>query len=213
MPKLHGVNLSPYVRKVRVALGEKGVAYELVPVMPFQTPPGFEKLSPAGKIPVWQEDDGWALPDSSAILAYLERIYPQPALYPTDPRSYGRALFLEEYADTKLLEVLSPVFMERFVKPMRGQEPDEAAVTRALETRIPPVFDYLESQIGSGEGIVDGAFGVADIAIASQLVNYTIARGTIDPRRWPRLARHVQATLARPAFAVLLEEERKSLPA
>ena len=32
---IHGVNASPFVRKVRVALLEKGIDSELIPVVPF----------------------------------------------------------------------------------------------------------------------------------------------------------------------------------
>jgi glutathione S-transferase len=58
--------------------------------------------SPLGKIPCFQDGD-YTLPDSSCIIAYLERTNPRPALYPEDPKEYGRALFLEEYADSRLV--------------------------------------------------------------------------------------------------------------
>ncbi|NIR35171.1 MAG: glutathione S-transferase family protein, partial [Actinobacteria bacterium] len=47
---LHGVNASPFVRKVRVALIEKGIDYELIPVMPMGVSEEFKKISPLGKI-------------------------------------------------------------------------------------------------------------------------------------------------------------------
>ena len=72
-PILHGVNASPFVRKARIALAEKGVDYELVPVMPMGQTQEYMKMSPLGKIPCYQEGD-FTLPDSSCIIAYLERI-------------------------------------------------------------------------------------------------------------------------------------------
>ena len=129
---IHGVNASPFVRKVRVALAEKGIAYELKPKMPCGPDPEFRKISPLGKIPVLQDGD-FFLPDSSCILAYLERTNPQPALYPSDPKQYGRALFLEEYGDSKLVEALGTVFFERIVKGrIMKQPPDEARIRQAL---------------------------------------------------------------------------------
>ena len=103
-PILHGAPLSPFVRKARVALAEKGVDYELDPLVPFGVADEYKKLSPLKKIPCWEEGD-FALPDSSAIVAYLERIQPEPSLYPQDPKQFARALWYEEYADTKLAEV------------------------------------------------------------------------------------------------------------
>ena len=122
---IHGVNASPFVRKVRVALIEKNIPYALKPQMPFGQPPEYMKISPLGKIPCLQDGD-YALPDSSCIIAYLERTNPKPALYPEDPKEYGRALFLEEYADSKLVETLGPVFFQRVVrKVIFKQESDE----------------------------------------------------------------------------------------
>ena len=72
MPKIHGVNASPFVRKTRVALAEKGIVYELVPVMPIGVSDEFKKISPLGKIPCYQDGD-FTLPDSSCICAFLER--------------------------------------------------------------------------------------------------------------------------------------------
>ena len=71
--KIHGVPSSPYVRKIRVMMAEKGLDYDLVPVFPFGAGKEFRKLSPLGKIPVLEED-GYVLPDSSAIAEYLEAI-------------------------------------------------------------------------------------------------------------------------------------------
>ena len=57
MPTIHGVNASPFVRKVRVAMLEKGLDYDLEPVMPIGVSDEFKKLSPLGKIPVYQDGD------------------------------------------------------------------------------------------------------------------------------------------------------------
>ena len=61
---LHGVSLSPFVRKVRAALAIKSIDYDLINVMPGAMDAEFGAKSPLSKIPVWEED-GWTLPDSS----------------------------------------------------------------------------------------------------------------------------------------------------
>ena len=211
MPKLHGVNASPFVRKTRVVLEEKGVAYELEPVMPIGVSDEFRKLSPLGKIPCWQDGD-YTLPDSSCICAYLERKHPDPPLYPDDPEVLGRALWYEEYADTKVVEVLTTVFFQRVVQArIMRQEPDEARVRQALDELIPPVFDYLEGEVGHGDAIVGGGFGIADIALASPFVNLAHAGERVDSGRWPQLAAYVERVLARPSFKSLIDEEKAAL--
>jgi glutathione S-transferase len=61
-----GVAPSPFVRKVRVFLAEKGIPYEMQIQAPFGQPPEFMKISPLGKVPVLRDGD-FTLPDSSAI--------------------------------------------------------------------------------------------------------------------------------------------------
>ncbi len=208
MPILHGAGASPFVRKVRVALAEKGIAYELVPVIPFGPREEYKKKSPLGKIPCWEDGD-LLLPDSSCIIAYLERVHPKPALYPEDPAEFGRALWYEEYADTRLVESLGPVFFERFVKKnILNQEPDEERVRKVLEEAVPPVLDYLEGEIGDREVLVGRHFSIADIATASPFVNFAHGGESVDASRWPRLAAYVARIHARPSFKGLIEEER-----
>lgn len=141
---LHGVTLSPFVRKVRCVLALKGIAYDLVNVMPGAMDSDFRAKSPLSKIPVWEEA-GWSLPDSSAISAYLERIEPKPPLYPSNSKAYGEALFWEEYADTRLVESIAPIFFQRVVhRRVFGKESDEEIVRRQLDEVLPPVFDQVE---------------------------------------------------------------------
>lgn len=207
---IHGVNASPFVRKVRVALSEKNIPYDLKPQMPFGPPPEYLKISPLGKIPCLQDGD-YTLPDSSCIIAYLERTHPKPALYPEDPKEYGRALFLEEYGDSKLVETLGPVFFQRVVR--RGifkQESDETIVRNKIDVEAPKVFDWLEKQIGDREWLVGARFGIADIAMASPFVNFGHAGESVDAERWPRLAAYAERAHARPSFKSLIEEERQA---
>jgi glutathione S-transferase len=208
-PTLHGVNASPFVRKVRVALAEKGIEYELIPVMPMGQTEEDKKISPLGKIPCYQEGD-FTLPDSSCIIAYLERTRPEPALYPSDPREFGRALWYEEYADSKLAGVVSTAFFNRVVKKMMSQEPDEAAIAASLE-EAEPVFDYLEGELADREVLAGAHFSIADIAVSSPFVNFAHAGESVDAKRWPRLVAYLERNHARPSFKALIEEEKAAL--
>ena len=99
MLKIYGVPISVHTRKVIIAAIEKKLAFENDPVIPFNPPAGWDKLSPTGKIPVVAVDD-FELADSSVISAYLEQTHPEPALYPRDAKERARALWLEEYCDS-----------------------------------------------------------------------------------------------------------------
>jgi glutathione S-transferase len=207
---IHGVNASPFVRKVRVALAEKNLPYELRSVMPIAPSPEYLAISPLGKIPCLQDGD-YTLPDSSCIIAYLERTTPRPALYPEDAKDFGRALFFEEYADTKLVDTLAPVFFQRVVRRfIFKQEPDETIVRKKLDEEAPRVFDWLERQIGDREWLVGTRFGIADLAIASPFVNLAHAGERVDAKRWPQLAAYVERVHARPSYKTLIEEERQA---
>jgi len=199
--KLYGVKGSPFVRKALVALEEKGLPYQLetmVSVTP--KPPELLALHPLGKIPVLRDGEV-VVPDSSVICAYLEKKFPSPALYPDDPAELAKALFLEEYADTRMFEVLGPILFERVVKRfVMKQEPDEARVAKGLERELPPVLDYVEAQLSSDRETVLARFGIADAALGAQLGTLTLSGIEIDAKHWPRTARYYGALQARPSF-------------
>ena len=195
-----GAKPSPFVRKVLVALEEKSLEYELEALSPFPKTPELLALNPLGKIPVFRDGD-LVFPDSSVIIAYLERTHPQPSLYPEDPGEFARALFLEEYADTKLNEAMGGVFFERFVKPnVFQQETDEARVAEVLENELPPIFDWLERQLEEGASSLVSRFSIADVGVGCQLGSYALTGEQLDAGRWPKLAAYGQQILSRPSF-------------
>ncbi|MCJ2071703.1 glutathione S-transferase family protein [Methylobacterium sp. J-030] len=204
---VYGTGYSPFVRKTLVALAEKGVPYEHRPVMFHAPDQDFQACSPLGKIPAIEED-GFRLADSSAILWYLERKHPAPALAPTDPKALGRAVWFDKFGDTELFGKLIVPFVERVLKPnMMKQPTDEAAVTKALDKDLPPLFDYLEGEI-AGPYLVGKAFSMADISIATGFYNFHLAQARVDAGRWPKLAAYVDATLGRPSFRTAVEAKK-----
>jgi glutathione S-transferase len=213
MAKVYGVNLSPFVRKVRVALAEKNVPYELDPVIPVNVSPEYKKISPLGKVPAF-EDGGRTLSDSSVICAYLEKTHPSPALYPADAYEYARALWFEEYADSGLAAEIGPkIFFQKIVGPLFfNQKTDDALVEKALNEGLPPMFAYLESQLGDNQWLAGGAFSIGDIGVGSQFVNLRHAGYGVDAARWPKLAKYVARVHARPSFQALIDEESAGLP-
>jgi len=207
-PILHGANVSPYVRKVRVALAYKGIEYESVFQNPWGAPPEYVEKSPLSKIPCWEEGD-LVLPDSSVILSYLEQRYPDPAILPQEPGPRARALWFEEYADTKICDSLAFVFFQRVVRPTVFKQPtDEKLVDAVLAKTVPDVFDYLARCLGDDEYMVGGAFSVADIAIASPFVNFQLAGEKVDASRWPEVAAYVERVHGLPCYAPIVEGDK-----
>jgi glutathione S-transferase len=197
---VHGATPSPFVRKVIVALEEKGIPYSRKELVPFPKTPQLLAMHPMGKIPVL-EHEGRFIPDSSVICAYLEKIHPLPALYPDDPAELAQALFLEEYADTRMVDVIGGILFGRLVKPRFFQrETDEARVRELLEQGLPPVMEYLESVVPSERGSALARFSIADAALGTQLGSLAFADIAIDATRWPRTARYCRALHARPSF-------------
>jgi glutathione S-transferase len=203
-PILHGANISPYVRKVRVALAYKSIEYDNTQQTPFGAPPEYVAKSPLSKIPCWEEGD-LVLPDSSVILSYLEHRYPDPPLLPADPAQRARALWFEEYADETVIATLGGVYFQRFVRPAAfNREPDQDFLERALEKVLPQVYDYLTDCLGDDEYMVGGAFSIADIALTSGFVNFAIAGEKVDTSRWPRFAAYVDRIHALPCYAPIV---------
>lgn len=206
--KVTGVGLSPFVRKVRAILAEKGLEYEHDPMLPMGVSDEYKQKHPMGKVPILEDGDK-VIPDSSAIAHYLDALVPEPPLYPSDPFERARAVWIEEFADTGILNGTATVFQERVLGPLFfKRDGDEAKIKEALEETLPPYFDYLEAQLGDSEWIVGKQFSIGDVALGTQFANFAVADGEVDAGRWPKLAAYVQRVHARPSFKALLEEDR-----
>ncbi|MBC7986026.1 MAG: glutathione S-transferase family protein [Sphingomonadaceae bacterium] len=209
--KIIGSYVSPYVRKVTACLALKGLAYEIDPITPFFGGDEFARLSPLRRIPVLVDGD-LVLNDSTVICAWLDEQFPEPPLLPAAPADRARARWLEEYADTRLGEVLIwGLFYQKVVHPIVWGEPgNEARIAKTLAEDAPAALDYLEGELPAG-GFLFGAIGLADIAIASFFRTASYAGFSIDATRWPRAAGFVARALDHPCFATTLGFERVQL--
>jgi len=208
MLEIFGVPLSVHTRKVLVTAMTKDIEYRNEPVIPFAPPQDWRRLSPTGLIPAISHD-GFSLAESSAICAYLERLQPTPSIYPAEPRALGKALWLEQYGTAVLFrEVVHPLFTEKVVRPhiLKEGHPDEAAIARVEAEATPAVFGYLEDQ-AEGPYMVGGSFGIADITLACNLLNYQYLGFRLDAARYPRLADILARVLGTPAFQQALRAE------
>jgi len=210
MIQIHGVHGSPFVRKVFVALDLKGLEYEIVPQMPFTGDEEYLKVNPLGKIPTLVDGD-LTLGDSKVICRYLESAYPDPALYPTDVKERAMADWYEDLCGGHVAELAAGIFFQRFMRPFAfKQEPDEELVATITDKKLPPMLDYLDSQVPA-EGYVFGDFTLADMAIISPFINAAYAGYEVDAARWPNMAGLISRVRALPAVAGVLEQESKAL--
>ena len=205
---LYGSTLSPFVRKVMAFAGEKGIALELKPTGLPDPAPEFCKASPFRKMPAFQDGD-YCLPDSSAIVHYLEAKFPEPALIPADPRERGLTIWFDEFADTIFAACGAKIFFNRIVAPRFMKRPGDEAVAAAAERdELPPILDYLETVVPDGGSyLVGDQLTLADIAVAGPFANLAHLGISFDRQRHPRTAAFVERILARPSFSQWIERE------
>lgn len=208
---LLGGSVSPFVRKVRVFLVEKGLDFAHEQVNPFTPPPGWREISPLGKIPAFRDGDR-VINDSAVICQYVERRFPKPALYPADDGEFARALWFEEFAGGGITPLGGPrIFLPLALRPVITQkEPsaeEEAEARKTFDEALSPLFDYLEKQIGDEEFLVGGRLTIADIAVASPFVNMRHAGFAPPRKRFPRLRGFLERIWQRPSFKKAIEEE------
>ena len=136
----------PYCARVRIALTEKGLAYDTVVIDLDDRPSWLYEKNPVGKVPV-VEDDGWVLPESAVINEYLEEKYPLPALLPADP---------EARAAARLLIFRHDEFSRPYYAVRRGRQGAELELGHALAS--------LDATLAPAPYLTGPAFGLADVA-------------------------------------------------
>ncbi|MCM8535572.1 MAG: glutathione S-transferase family protein [Lentisphaeraceae bacterium] len=209
-PILYGIGISPYVRKVRFILTFKDIEYDLDPIIPGKAPEGFSEKSPINKIPALSVGD-FSISDSSVISQYIERKFDHQHVLPKDAEGLAKTLWFEEYADSRMTEILGGIFFNKFAKPkVFGMDPD-LKVVKSLEARVPELMNYLEKQLIGKDYLVNDTITLADMAVVSILQNYLIAGYEIDGATWPNLARYHTAIVQHPAVSIVLEQEAKEL--
>lgn len=208
--KLYGASASPYVRKTLAFAAEKGVELELVAAGLGGGPPEFMQASPFRKMPAFQDGD-FLISDSTAIITYLDAVRPEPNLIPQEPKARARTIWFEEFADTIMIGCMGKMFFNRFVAPrFLGREGDLAAAEAAEANELPPILDYLESQIPASGFLVEDRLTLADLAVASPFQNMALIGVRPDKARHPRIAAFVAAILRRPSYAKWCEQEFKA---
>ncbi|MDP9535091.1 glutathione transferase [Pseudomonas protegens] len=195
---------SPYALSVFVALREKGIDFDLLPLdldAAQHREPAYARLSQTQRVPTLVHD-GFALSESSAITEYLEELFPEPAVYPLDRQQRAKARQVQAWLRSDLL----PIRQERSTLVVfygcKGEPlspPAEAAVAKLIDT--------AQALLADGRDCLFGQWSIADVDLALML-NRLILNGDPMParlvdyarRQWQRPAVQEWLRLPRPAL-------------
>jgi glutathione S-transferase len=171
---VHTIPGSPFARAVLAMLEEKGAAYRLAPMAPgAHKSPEHLVRHPFGRVPVL-EHDGFMLYETQAILRYLDRVLPQPALTPSDPKRAARMDQVMNVNDWYLFNgVANVIVFHRVIGPrLMGLQPDEAAIEAAMpKARV--VFAELARLIDEKPYYAGDALSLADLHVAPGVSFFT----------------------------------------
>jgi len=194
--KLISATPSPYARKVRIALAEKSVPFELQTEVPWNDDTSLPQHNPLEKLPVLVLDDGSTIWESSFILEWIERKFPNPPLLPPDDDGILAHKRMDALA-TGVCDAFLLVFFERMRPEAHRSQPWTDRQTRKVHGGLAEIARV----VGDRPYAVGDAFGIADISAGSTL-------GWLDVRfpelGWrethPNLARYMGGLAARPSF-------------
>ena len=171
---VHTVPGSPFARAVLATLEEKGARYRLAPLAPNASKsPEHLARHPFGRVPAF-EHDGFSLYETQAILRYLDRVLPQPALTPADPRAAARMDQVMNINDWYLFHGVGNVIVfHRVIAPqLMGLKPDEAAIGAAMP-KARTVFGELARLLGEQAFFAGDALSLADLMVAPAVAFFT----------------------------------------
>lgn len=204
---LYHLWLHPYSRKVRVALAEKGLDFELRLEKTWERRTEFLAMNPAGDVPVLIDENECILNNSTVICEYLEEVYPEVNLLGLEALQRAETRRIVGWFDVKFnQEVTENLVGEKMMKPMRQIGEPHGPSVRAGQANIHYHLDYISYLIESREWLSGDHFSYADIAAAAHLsaVDY------IDDVPWerhPAAKAWYDRVISRPSFKPLLEDK------
>lgn len=212
MRVLYHQSLSPFCRKVRIALAEKKLEFELRPEPVWERRAEFLALNPAGDLPVLVESDGAVLADSQAIVEYLEETTPEPPLLCGTPLERAEARRLIAWFDVKFnAEVTDNLVGEKVMsRLLRRGHPNSAAI-RAGHANIRYHLEYVAFLMERRNWLAGDRLTLADITAAAHLscVDYigdVPWDGYEDAKTWYARVK------SRPSFRAILADAIPGLP-
>ena len=199
---VHSIPGSPFGRAVMATLEEKGASWRLSPVAPgTMRSPGHLARHPFGRVPVL-EHDGFSLYETQAILRYLDRILPAPALSPSDPKRLARMDQVMNINDWYLFHGVGNVIVfHRVIGPrVMGLPADEKAIEAAMP-KARTVFSELSRLLGEQAFFTGDALSLADLLVAPPLAFFALTPEWSElGRPHPNLVAWLERMEARPSL-------------
>ena len=204
---LYHLALSPYARKVRLALAEKRLPVELVIEKPWERRKEYLELNPAGTVPTLVEDNELVVPDSAVICEYLDEAYPEMPLMGDTLDERVEVRRLTAWFDGKFAaEVTQNLLGEKYIRQQARRGSADSGAIRTGYTALRYHLEYMGWLVENREWLAGANLSLADFAAAAHLscLDYI---GDID---W-RLSRPVRVWYARiksrPGFRTLLTDK------
>jgi glutathione S-transferase len=169
--KLAYTALSPFCRKVRMAMEYKQLDFELVAGDHLTEVPAF---NPRAEVPMLIDDDV-VVCNSPDILAYVDRRFPSRPLYPTNARAYADVREWERYADTHVDAIMTVIGNWKFAE----LPPMPERLMAAARTDVRRVYDRLDKKL-AGQSFVCGEISAADYALYPQVASGAALGLTLD---------------------------------
>lgn len=192
--RLYANSLSPFVRKVRIALYEKGAEFDTVEIERGARRSELLRVNPRGEVPVLLDGDT-VVTGSATICDYLEDVLPRPPLLPAAPAARARCRALEHVADTHAdaLQFLCFLFAARRPE-LRDEHPRAVA---ALTDAVRRHFAFLDGELDGREWLA-GGFSRADVALVPHVTSL-VYLGEPVPERCVRLRGWLDRMRRRPS--------------
>ena len=196
--------LSPYAQKVKIALREKGLAFETL--MPGGLGTGgaqgpFLAASPRAEAPALVDGEVSVF-DSTIILEYLDDAYPEPSMRPASAADRARVRMLEEVMDTHYEAINWGISELRWFK--RAQGAQAAAIEAAAKRQTASFHAWLEKQLGKRTWFNGETFGWGDLSVVPFL-NGSAGHGH-PPPEGSKLAAWLTRANARPSVTATVAE-------
>jgi glutathione S-transferase len=177
-PVLWQLRTSIFSEKGRWAVDYKGIEHRRKDLLP-----GFHSLTlrlrGRGRTVPVLDVNGRSIRDTTAIIAALEELAPDPPLYPSDPAERAEALELEEFFDEHCGHEVRRVTLDPILRDAAlVRESFLADLPRPLRMLAPVVYPVVERQVRGRYGIDD-----ARVAVAHDKVLAAFER--VESRLWP----------------------------
>ncbi|KAL3849775.1 hypothetical protein ACJIZ3_011657 [Penstemon smallii] len=202
--KVHGHPYSPPTKRVLLALSEKGLDYEFVPVdmtSGQHKKEPFISINPFGQVPAFEDGD-LKLFESRAITRYIAYAYADKGtpLFDQDPKKVAITSVWLEVEALKFDVPGSKLSFEILIKPVMGRTPDEGAVEQA-QGELAKVLDVYEARLSKSKYLGGDSFTLVDLHHVPIVHNMmkTKVKAVFDAR--PHVSAWAADILARPAWA------------